>query len=212
VGTPIDQSDATLVQRAKRGDRSAMALLLERHAPALRRGLAGRIPARLRSVLSEDDVMQQSHLDAALGIDRFEDRGPGAFPAWMGAIARFNLLDAISMLEAEKRGGGRVRLDVGHAGDSHTQLYERLGTASHTPSRVVARDEARSALERALETLPVPYRRVVDMYDLQGRPIEDVAAELGRSPGAVYMLRARAHDRLKEQLGSASRYMSDAPR
>lgn len=205
-----DQPDATLVQRAKAGDRGAMALLLERHAPSLRRGLAGRIPARLRSVLSEDDVMQQTHLDAALGIERFEDRGPGSFLGWLSAIARFNLLDAIEMLQAEKRGGGRVKVDAG--GDSHTRLYERLGTASQTPSRQVAKGEAQSALDRTLGALPVPYRQVIEMYDLQCRPIEDVASELGRSAGAVYMLRARAHDRLKELLGSASRYLSDAPR
>ena len=78
--------------------------------------------------------------------------------------------------------------------------------------RQVARGEARSALERGLDALPAPYRRVIEMYDLQARPIDDVASELGRSPGAVYMLRARAHDRLKEQLGTASRYLSDAPR
>ena len=189
-----------------------MALLLERHAQTLRRGLAGRIPARLRSVLSEDDVMQQTHLDAALGIDRFEDRGPGSFLAWLTAIARYNLLDAIQMLGAEKRGGGRIRIDSGAGVDSHTRLYEQLGVTLQTPSRHVARDEAQSALERALGSLPVPYRRVVEMYDLQCRPIEDVAAELGRSNGAVYMLRARAHDRLKELLGSACRYLSDAPR
>ena len=212
MGATTDQSDAVLVERAKRGESAAMATLLERHAPALRRSLAGRIPARLRSVLAEDDVMQQSHLDAALGIDRFEDRGPGSFPAWLGTIARFNLIDAIDMLDAEKRGGGRVRVGAGDGSDSHTRLCERLGTASGTPSRVVARGEARSALERGLNALPVPYRRVVEMYDLQERPIEDVAAELGRSPGAVYMLRARAHDRLKELLGTASRFLSGAPR
>ena len=34
--------------------------------------------------------------------------------------------------------------------------------------------------------------------------LADVASALGKSAGAVHMLRARAHDRLREQLGSAS--------
>ena len=37
----------------------------------------------------------------------------------------------------------------------------------------------------------------------------NVAATLERSVGAVHMLRARAHDRLRELLGSESRFSSD---
>jgi DNA-directed RNA polymerase specialized sigma24 family protein len=49
------------------------------------------------------------------------------------------------------------------------------------------------------------------MYDLEGRPVQEVAQALGRSPGAVYMLRARAHRRLSEIMGTASRYVTDSP-
>ena len=44
---------------------------------------------------------------------------------------------------------------------------------------------------------------------LEGADVGDVASELDRSQGAVYMLRARAHDRLKGILGSASQFWSD---
>ena len=63
----------------------------------------------------------------------------------------------------------------------------------------------------ALGSLPGDYEKVVRMYDLEGRPIGEVAAELGRSEGAVYMLRARAHDRLREQMGPASKFFTHAP-
>jgi DNA-directed RNA polymerase specialized sigma24 family protein len=39
------------------------------------------------------------------------------------------------------------------------------------------------------------------MFDLEGRPVQQIASALQRSEGAVYMLRARAHDRLREILG-----------
>jgi DNA-directed RNA polymerase specialized sigma24 family protein len=41
--------------------------------------------------------------------------------------------------------------------------------------------------------------------------VEEVAKGLGRSKGAVHMLRARAYDRLKELLGSTSLFFSDSP-
>jgi RNA polymerase sigma factor (sigma-70 family) len=78
-----------------------------------------------------------------------------------------------------------------------------------TPSHLAADDESRRALADALAKLPAPYAEVVRLHDLEGRPATEIAALLKRSPGAVYMLRARAMDRLRELLGSASRFFSD---
>ena len=50
---------------------------------------------------------------------------------------------------------------------------------------------------------------MIRLYDLEGRPIAEVAAEMGRSSGAVHMLRARAHDRLRELLGPESAFFTN---
>jgi hypothetical protein len=47
------------------------------------------------------------------------------------------------------------------------------------------------------------------MFDLDSEPVEAVARELNRSPGAIYMIRARAHRWLGELLGSATKYFSE---
>ena len=65
------------------------------------------------------------------------------------------------------------------------------------------------AIEAALAKLLPSYAKVVRRCGVEGRAVAEVAAELGRSSGAVYMLRARALDRLRELLGSESRYFSD---
>ena len=204
-------SDLELLAQAKAGDCDAIAALLERHGPRARRAIAGHIPRRWQSVLSEDDVMQQTYMDAALSIDRFEQRGDGSMGAWLARLATCNLLDALKSLEAAKRGGDRRRVEQG-SGDSTTlALFDLLATTSDTPSRGAARDEAARALEQALEQLPRNYRRVIQLYDLDPRPIEAVAADLNRRQGAVYMLRSRALDRLREILGSPSKYFTDVP-
>jgi DNA-directed RNA polymerase specialized sigma24 family protein len=46
------------------------------------------------------------------------------------------------------------------------------------------------------------------MYDLEGRSVQEVSASLHRTPGAVYMLRARAHRELAELLGMPSQFFS----
>jgi DNA-directed RNA polymerase specialized sigma24 family protein len=45
--------------------------------------------------------------------------------------------------------------------------------------------------------MPPDYSTVIRMYDLEGRGAESVASAMGRSTGAVYMLRSRAHDMLR---------------
>jgi RNA polymerase sigma-70 factor (ECF subfamily) len=191
-------------------DRQTLPQLLERHGPVVRQRLAAQIPRCWQSVLSVDDVMQQTYTDAFLDIDRFVPHGEDSFAGWLASLARCNLVDALRMLEADKRGPERRRSESRVGEDSVTALCELLDSPSATPSRQAARDEARTALERAIRQLPDAYRLVVQMYDLENRPVEEVARALGRSPGAVYMVRARAHRRLRELMGATSRYFSTA--
>jgi len=85
---------------------------------------------------------------------------------------------------------------------------ELLGATYTTPSRAAARREADSFIEQALAKIPSDYADVIRLYDLEQRPIAEVAQHLGRTEGAVYMLRARAHDRLREALGTESMFFS----
>jgi len=201
-------SDGELLVRAHDGDHAAVVQLLERHGPAVRAALAGEIPGKFVSLVSIDDVLQQSYLDAFLDLGKFHARDVDAFRAWLIKLARRNLVDAIRMLRAEKRGGGRIRIEAGAGGDSFVSLFEFLGGISRTPSREAAVTESRQAIHDALQRLPATYQAVIRLYDLEGCSIEEVARRLARSPGAVYMLRARAHDRLAEVMGSASKFFS----
>ena len=59
-----------------------------------------------------------------------------------------------------------------------------------------------------LERLPADYAAAIRMYDLEGREIGEGASELGRSTGAVHMLRARAHDQLGALLGAETDFFT----
>ena len=205
---PADRSD--VVERAVGGDRAALTELLERHGPHVLASLAGEIPLRWQSVLAREDVLQQTYTDAFLCIGQLESRNEVAFGAWLVRLARRNLLDALRMLEAEKRGGGRRRVDAADVAESCVMLYEMLGGSSNTASREAAMHEAEEKLKEKIEDLPEIYRQVIRMYDLEGRSVEEVSAALHRSEGAVFMLRARAHRRLAELMGTVSRYLSDS--
>ena len=201
--------DDTVV-RAVEGDEEAMTVLLREFGPHVATHIRSSIGAQWRSLLDEHDIMQVTYLEAFLRIDRLNTRTPRGFAAWLRRIAENNLRDAIRMLDAEKRPSPtrQVRPTGTPSQDSMVGLVNMLGATSKTPSRAVAANEAKSFLDQALADLPLDYRQVVQMYDLEGRSAKDVAERMERSEGAIYMLRARAHDALQELMGARSRFFS----
>lgn len=187
---------------AVRGDAAVLGELLREFGPLVREQLS--IDARWRSVLDPDDVMQVTYLEAFLKIHEWTPGGPGTLVAWLQRIAHHNLLDAVRGLEAQKR-PPPVRQA---AADSAVQLLDALGVTSSTPSRVAAGAELTTVLERALQALPADYASVIQLYDLQGLPIADVSSRMHRTAGAVHMLRARAHDLLRDLLGPDSKFFT----
>ncbi len=175
----------------------------------LRSKFHDQIPARWRTLLSLDDLLQETYTDAFLDIAGFEDRSPESFEHWLAAIGKNNLLNAVQSLEAEKRGGGRKPFSPAQQDDSYAALHELLSCSTTSPSGRAAKGEARAALEQAIGRLPRDYQIVVRLYDIEGHPVEDVSATMRRSPGAVFMLRARAHKALRRLLGAALKYFSD---
>lgn len=200
--------DGELLTAARGGDVEAVKVLLERHGPAVWADVQRDIGVRWQAALDADDVMQVTYVEAFLEIGRLTATEPAGFVAWLRQIARNNLRDAIKELERKKRPPPAMQLGTGTESDSYVALVEMLGATSQTPSRHVAAAEAGRMIHALLDRLPPDYGQVVRMYDLEGRDVTEVAGALQRSPGAIHMLRARAHDRLRALLGSESQFFS----
>ncbi|MDX2117209.1 MAG: sigma-70 family RNA polymerase sigma factor [Planctomycetota bacterium] len=205
-----DRREQLLVD-AKSGNMDALIALLEEIGPEIRRRIAPKLTSDLRINLDEDDVMQVTYMEAISRLDRFTSGGVGEFISWLTRLAQNNIIDAQRAMSAAKRpsSANRVGTNQHEGSQSMVALVELLGVTSSTPSMHAAAGEAAMALERALATLPIDYQKCIRMYDLQNKTAAEVAAELGRSEGAVFMLRARAHDRLREAMGSESQYFSN---
>lgn len=201
-------SETDLVARAIRGDSEALTDLLEQEGPAVRQRIESTLNSVWRSSFDPDDVMQVSYMEAFMQIGRFQPGGPGSFRAWLAHIAENNMRDAIKSLERAKRPDPRKRVHGPPGEQSFVALVELLGVTNSTPSQHAARREFRGAIDSALSRMPPDYSRVITLYDLEGRSPQEVAAIMGRSQGAVFMLRARAHDKLRELLGSSSQFFS----
>lgn len=200
------ESEDKLIEQAIGGDMSALTSLLEHHCGAVRATL--HIDQKWASVLDPDDVLQVTFLEAFLQIGKFQPGSTGAFLGWLNRIAQNNLRDAIRELSAIKRPSPALRVGAGGQQDSASILLANLGMTTTTPSQSAASAEIRAAINKAIALLPPDYGEVVKLYDLEGKAISDVAAAMGRSTGAVHMLRTRAHEHLKEILGSDTEFFS----
>lgn len=203
-GSPLAISDDDLLQSAIAGDADAMSALLLRHTPHLRATISGKVPARWRAILDDEDILQETLLQAFLDIRTFRSARDGAFVAWLIRIGQRNLQDGIKWLNAQKREGKHGRAPI--ADDSAQSLLELVAAEGTTPSSHVARDDAREKLLAAARNLPAAYRAVVEGV-LGGESIRKVAQHLGCTEGAAHMRLARAAALLAEALGRASDFL-----
>ena len=153
-----------LVAAAAAGDHAAQTALVERARPRARARAA-----RLVEASAVDDVVQEALIEVLDTIGRL--RNPDALPAWVGLAVRKH---------ADRHRRRRRPTEVlaeSHAPDAGEDPVER--------SELVTR--VRAALSVASDA----DRRLLELRHLADWSIEDLAALLGVSPGAV---RKRLHD------------------
>ncbi|MCG3122078.1 MAG: hypothetical protein GIKADHBN_00455 [Phycisphaerales bacterium] len=208
MSAAITPEHEELLVKALKGDRPSLIALLEQLGPVVRLKIEHKITPPWNAMLDADDVMQVTYMEVVTRLATFKSGGANGFLAWVTRMAENNLIDAVRALESSRRPGPSKRVSPASPDDSSDVFLQFIAGTSATPSRVVAKDEAGRILEHALKQLPPDYEKVVRLYDLEGKSITEVAAALGRSEGATWMLRARAHDRLREGLGGEGRFFS----
>lgn len=204
----ITPAHEQLLRDSLNGDRSALVKLLEQLGPITRSRIEHKITPPWNAMLEADDVMQVTYMEVVTRLSTFKSGGAAGFLAWINRMAENNLIDAIRALESSRRPGPSKRVTPISPEDSSDMFLQLIGGTSATPSRDAAQGEAGRIIEGALRQLPPDYEKVVRLYDLEGKSITEVASALGRSEGATWMLRARAHDRLRENLGGQDRFFS----
>lgn len=202
-------AEIQLLDRAIAGDTAALRPLLEQYGSHVRAVVRAKIGQRWQAVLDEDDVMQVTYLEAFLHIEQLVARDPASFVAWLTRIAENVLRDAVRELERKRRPPPAQPIFSSGRDGSALALLATLGHTSSTPSNHAAQEETASLLESVMRKLPPAYQTAVQLVDLEGQTLAAAAESMGRSVGAVHMLRLRAHQRLRELLGSESRYFSD---
>ena len=193
-----------LMERARAGDLDAFGQLLAQYRNYTRLLARTLIGTNLRLQLDPSDLVQETFLEAHRDFPRFEGSTERELLAWLRRILARNLADQARHQKAGMRDYRRQEsLERVLERTGHRVQQALLATAS-SPSAAAARREQAVLLADALAGLPPDYREVIILRNLERLRFEEVAARMGRSPGAVRMLWTRALERLSTAMEGLS--------
>jgi RNA polymerase sigma-70 factor (ECF subfamily) len=188
----------SLIHDAHRARPGARERLLESYRNYLRLLARSGIDASLQGKADPSDLVQETMLKAHQGFDQFRGVSEGELIAWLRQILANKLADLERRYHGtQARGAGRER-SLEQALDSSSAALDRLlAGKGASPSASAERRELAVVLADALAELSADHREVLVLRSLEERDWDEVARRMGRSPGAMRMLWARALKQLR---------------
>jgi RNA polymerase sigma-70 factor (ECF subfamily) len=178
---------------------------------ALRAYVDRQLPAGVRPMLAVDDILQDVWIAAYRTAPGFQQLGPDAIDRWLLTIARSKLVDAVRYARRVKRGGDhRYVREMWSRRTSFTRLFTRLASPVRTPSNDAHLVETGHVLLMALSRLGARQREAVELQFIRGLSRREIAARLGTTEKAVKELVHRGLRLIREMLGPATKYFTDA--
>lgn len=196
-----DPDTEELLQRARRGDHSAVEQLLGRHRSRLRRMVAVRMDERLSARVDPSDVVQEALSIACKRLPGYLRRPPISFYAWLRQIAWNCLVDLHRRhIAADKRSVAREE-PMHLSGTSAAELGERLKASGTSHIKRLVREELRARVQAAIAKLAPAHREILVLRYLEQLDGAQCAAVLGISRKAANQRHLRAVRRLHRLLG-----------
>jgi len=181
--------ETALIASAQRGDLEAFNRLVLSHQDALFNAAA--------RILGDDelaaDATQEAFLAAFRGLSGF--RG-GSFTAWLMRTVTNACYDE---LRRRKR-RPTAPLETEGLDGTDVESPRWLADPQLSPEQQAEAQELEHAIQHCLENLPLEFRTVVVMADLQGLDYTEVAAAVRAPLGTIKSRLARARLRLRECL------------
>ena len=189
----VNHKTQQLVALAKEGNEPALNQLCSVYGERVRRIIRLRLNPKLRPKLDSMDVAQDALMLALEGLQDFTYRDEGDFLRWLAKIAENRFRDILDKFHAGKRD---IHREMPLRQEGQRTEDGSVGAAgpvrNTTPSVILCKKEALDRLENALDGLKPEYRDVIMLKRIEGLSHTEIAERLGKNPGAVRMLLARA--------------------
>lgn len=145
------------------------------------------------------DLTQETFVRAYRAYPRFRGDGSAVYP-WLCQIA---VNAGKNKFKEQSRRSSREVMSLDEpVGDSDSGLQREFGDDSADPMGLVQRQELESKIQEAIQALPVEYRTVVVLRDMNGLSYKEVADAAGLSMDAVKTRLFRARGMLRRRLAA----------
>ncbi|MEZ5965617.1 MAG: sigma-70 family RNA polymerase sigma factor [Planctomycetota bacterium] len=186
--------DRQLIERMRQGDGEALDALLKRIETGAHRTVQRSLGKRLRADARPSDLLQDAYLEVVRCAPSFRGETVAEFARWVGQIIVNCARHRHRSLRTDKRSAPSRPSGL-------RQLLEARPLPVDSPSAPARHNEFLTRYAGAMDRLNPVQRAVVQAVVLDGRAVDEVARELGRSPSAIHSLLARARAVLALRLG-----------
>jgi RNA polymerase sigma factor (sigma-70 family) len=185
VKTKVQFTDAEVILKILAGETALFEILIRRYNPVLYK------TGRSYNYNHEDtqDLMQDTFIDAYAGLSRFEGRS--SFKTWIIKIMLNNCF--------RKRRKFSFKNEITNEMEdrSISGFSDHMGTDAN---RTVLNRELSAIIEKALEGLPLDYRMVFSLRELNGMSVSEAAEILSLSEANVKVRLNRAKAMLRKEI------------
>jgi len=185
--------DAALVERVKQGDVRAFEMLVVKYQRRIER-LIGRM---VRDVDLIEDIAQETFIRAYRALHQF--RGEAQFYTWLYRIAVNTAKKALVDMKRDPT-ISEAALRPSSEDDDETYRPGNEPTTDETPESVMAANEIASAVEAAMEALPVELRQAVTLREIEGMSYEEIAEVMDCPIGTVRSRIFRAREAISARV------------
>jgi RNA polymerase sigma-70 factor (ECF subfamily) len=187
-----------LLQKARAGEREAVARLFDRHRSYLQRVVELRLDPKLRPRLDASDVVQDAQIEALRRLDGYLDQPALPFRLWLRQIAYDRLLMLRRFhVQAARRS---VERDAPLPDRSSLMLAQQLLAPGPSPSQQLALREFVRRVREAVNQLPEADREILILRKLEGLSNQETAQVLHTDPATASRRYGRAVIKLRDIL------------
>lgn len=182
-------TELDLVNRARRGDEDAFAMLVEQNQSRI-------YHLALRMTNHPEDaaeLCQEAFLNAWKGLARFQ--GESSFATWLYRLCSNACIDFLRREKRRKSISMTVSLD-----DEENARQAELPDLRTDPAYRLEQQEQRGAIQRGLSSLSEDHRQVLVLRELEGLSYAEISTLLNLEEGTVKSRIARARLALRNYL------------
>jgi RNA polymerase sigma-70 factor (ECF subfamily) len=201
MSAAVPPDPVELLQAARTGDAQALGRLLELYRNYLHVLARLQVGRRLRAKADPSDLVQEAFLAAQRNFPEFRGNSETELVDWLRQILASKLVDLARRYLGTRRRDVRLERQLAQElDDSSRILGAGLLAPPSSPSERAVRREQAVLLADAIKSLPDDYGEVIILRHLEGLPLAQVAARMGRSMDSVKKLWVRGIARLRESL------------